>query len=114
MLALIRQNQRAAKALQAVVDAVKADPGTAVGVATLFSFVGMLWDEGLMLKLFRYALSQTGWRAAAWAAAELLKWAILPEAEAAELVVSFAIWAYTVTTDALAYVNSSPGQTALA
>lgn len=41
-----------------------------------------------MLKIFRYALSQAGWKAAAWAAAELLKWAILPEAEAAEMVVT--------------------------
>ena len=49
-----------------------------------------------------------------YAVGKLLEWSVLPEAAAAELVASFAIWAYTTTVDALAYINSGSGSTAAA
>ncbi|HET6501429.1 MAG TPA: hypothetical protein VFG87_11770 [Amycolatopsis sp.] len=104
--ALITQNPRVNRALQEIIDKVYANPGSMLPVVNLFAFIGVLWDAGLMWKIFRFLLVQGSWYAGAWAAAELLKWTVLPEAAAAELLVSFAIWAYTTTTDALAYVNS--------
>lgn len=113
LYALIQQSERAMRALQAVIDAAKNNPGTTAALASMLVFTGVVWDEGLMWKIFRMLLNVGGWWLAAKAATELLKWAILPEAQAAELVVSFAIWAYTTVTDALAYANSVAGQTAL-
>jgi hypothetical protein len=111
--ALITQNPRVNRALQEIVDKVYANPGSMLPIVNLFAFIGVVWDAGLMWKIFRFLLVQGSWYAGAWAAAELLKWTVLPEAAAAELLVSFAIWAYTTTTDALAYVNSIGNHPAL-
>jgi hypothetical protein len=111
-LALIRQNPRVEQAFQSVISAVKADPGTTValgGTGGLLVFIGVLWDEGLMWPLLRAGLRWGVWSVAAWAAFQVMKWVLAGEVEAADLAVSFAFWAYTVTTDALAYINSRPG-----
>lgn len=109
---LICTNPEVKAALDAIWLEVRANPYSTLSVASLFSFVGTVWDAGMMLKIFRLALSAAGWWLIGLAIAKLLEWSVLPEAAAAELVASFAIWAYTTTVDALAYINSGSGSTA--
>ena len=111
---LICTNPEVKAALDAIWLEVRANPYSTLSVASLFSFVGTVWDAGMMLKIFRLALSAAGWWLIGLAIAKLLEWSVLPEAAAAELVASFAIWAYTTTTDALAYINSGSGSSAAA
>src|SRR6185503_4176397 len=106
---LICTNPEVKAALDAIWLEVRANPYSTLSVAALFSFVGTVWDAGMMLKIFRLALNIGKWWLIGLAVATLLEWSVLPEAAAAELVASFAIWAYTTTVDALAYINSGSG-----
>lgn len=106
---LICTNPEVKAALDAIWLEVRANPYSTLSVASLFSFVGTVWDAGMMLKIFRLALNIGMWWLIGLAVAKLLEWSVLPEAAAAELVASFAIWAYTTTMDALAYINSGSG-----
>lgn len=110
---LIRSNARASAALDALIAAALANRESVLSTVFLFSFIGVLWDTDLMWQIFRMAVSAGAWWLLGWAAAKLLEWTILPEAAAAELVVSFARWAYTTTTDVLAYANSANGSAEL-
>lgn len=114
LYALISQSQIVRTALNAVLNAVKANAGSAVVLGAMLAFVGTLWDAGLMWQAFRLLLNSGAWWAVSWATTEILKWTLLPEAGAAELVVGFSFWAYTTTTDALAYINSVNGTQAVA
>ena len=111
---LICTNPEVKAALDAIWLEVRANPYSTLSVASLFTFVGTVWDAGMMLKIFRLALNIGVWWLIGLAVAKLLEWSVLPEAAAAELVASFAIWAYTTTVDALAYINSGSGSTAAA
>ncbi|MBV9822774.1 MAG: hypothetical protein JO144_11085 [Actinobacteria bacterium] len=111
---LICTNPEVKAALDAIWMEVRANPYSTLSVASLFTFVGTVWDAGMMLKIFRLALSAAGWWLIGLAIAKLLEWSVLPEAAAAELVASFAIWAYTTTVDALAFINSGSGSSAAA
>lgn len=109
---LLCTNPETKAALDAIWMEVRANPYSTLSVASLFSFVGTVWDAGMMLKIFRLALNIGMWWLIGLAVAKLLEWSVLPEAAAAELVASFAIWAYTTTVDALAYINSGSGSSA--
>ena len=75
--------------------------------AAFIAFEGVIWDERLMWPIFRFVANQLKWWMIAYVATTLLvKLAVLPELEAAELTVSFAIWGYNTATDIIAYVNS--------
>ncbi|MGI8665521.1 MAG: hypothetical protein ACR2N4_05760, partial [Jatrophihabitans sp.] len=111
---LLCTNAEVKAALDAIWLEVRTNPYSTLSVATLFSFVGTVWDAGMMLKVFRLALGVASWWLIGLAVAKLLEWSVLPEAAAAELVASFAIWAYTTTVDALAYINSGSGSSAAA
>jgi hypothetical protein len=106
IVALIRQNAVASAALDTLIDGVRKNLQATISMAALFTFVGAMWDAGIMMQILRLALSTAKWWLIGWAAAKLLEWTILPEAAAAELVASFAIWASTTTLDVLALVNA--------
>jgi hypothetical protein len=104
--ALLQSSPRVSAALSSLIASLRANPGTTLSVGALLGFATTVWDAGLLWKVLRLCLDQGKWFVGAWVAARVLEFVLLPEVEAAELVVSFAIWAYTTTTDALAYINS--------
>jgi hypothetical protein len=112
IVALIRANARANAALNAMIQAVENNPEVSLGAAFV-AFAGILWDEGIMWAVLRMAFSAAGWWALAAVATKVLEWTLLPEVEAAEIVVSFGIWVYRTMTDIIALVNSGSA-TALA
>jgi hypothetical protein len=106
ILNLIRSNGRANAALNNLIAAVRSNPEASL-TAAFIAFEGVIWDERLMWPIFRFVANQLKWWMIAYVATTLLvKLAVLPELEAAELTVSFAIWGYNTATDIIAYVNS--------
>ncbi len=106
VIALLRANTRASAALDTLVSAVKNNPEASLTAAFL-AFEGVIWDERLMWPIFRFIANQIKWWMVAYVATTVLvKLAIVPELEVAQLTVSLAIWAYNTTNDILAYVNS--------
>jgi hypothetical protein len=106
VVAIFRQNARISAALDALVAAVRANPEVSL-TAAFVTFEVLLWNEGVGWKILRFLLKLGGWWTVAFGLTKVLEWTLLPEAEAAELVVSFAFWGYTTTTDIIALVNSA-------
>ncbi|MGV7244331.1 hypothetical protein [Caballeronia sp. M23-90] len=76
-----------------------------------------VYDAGVFMPLVRLVLSLAGWWGLSLAIVTILTKVLGGAATAgatlaAELIASFAIWAYQTTTDVLAYVNSSGGSKA--
>ncbi|AMM16703.1 hypothetical protein AX768_21730 [Burkholderia sp. PAMC 28687] len=76
-----------------------------------------VYDAGVFMPLVRLVLSLAGWWGLSLAIVTILTKVLGGAATAgatlaAELIASFAIWAYQTTMDVLAYVNSSGGSKA--
>lgn len=106
----LRANARVSQALDALIAGIKNNP-EASWTAAFLAFEAVIWDEGIMWTVFRLAANTAKWWAIAFALTKILEVTLLPEVWAAELTVSFGIWAYNTTNDVLAYVNSGGGQT---
>lgn len=105
---LITQNATVNRALTAVIAAVKNNIAATATAGLFVSFIGSIYDAGLLWKILRFCLVQVGWKALAWILTKILA-CISPigqAAQAAEIIIAFASWAYTTTKDAIAYINS--------
>ena len=104
-LALIQSKPSTNAALTNLINAVKANLGSTLKVGALLAFAVTVWDAGLWWKILRLAYESGKWYMITWAATKVLQVTVLPELQAAQLVVSFAKWTYDTTIDAIAYIN---------
>lgn len=95
LLALIRSNRRAWQAVQALQNNKTISATAGLGV------IGILYEEGLLWDAFKMAMSAVGWWGAALALKKIIEFVFLPEAEAAEVLAGFAIWATRLTQTGL-------------
>jgi hypothetical protein len=100
LVALIRSNQAAWNAVQAVVTAARNNPKT-VGAA-VFTFLGVLYAQNLLWSVVRIALTSAGWWVAFRVVAKIIEVVLLPEAEAVDLLASFTIWSAQTVIDGVA------------
>lgn len=106
LVALLRSNARVAAAMDGLVTAVRNNPEVPL-LPALYAFYRVVFDERLMLAIFRLIANQTKWWVVTYVATTMLvKFAIIPELGLAQMTTSFAIWAYNTANDIIAYVNS--------
>lgn len=99
LLALLRTNRRAWQAVQALQNNKTITATAGLGV------VGILYEEGLLWDAFKMAMAAVGWWGAALALKKIIEFVFLPEAEAAEVLAGFAIWATQLTQAGIAVGN---------
>jgi hypothetical protein len=102
--------------VMALIDALVATVrnNRAASAGALLVVLKGVYEAGIFMPLVRLILSMAGWWGLSWAVVTILTKVLGGAATAgatlaAELIASFAIWAYQTTMDILAYVNSSGG-----
>ena len=93
LIALIKTNERAKEAIEALGAAVQTARGAAATATSLLGVIGVLYQEGLLWTIFKMSLlKEAGWYTAAWALAKIIQVVLVPETEVAELLANFAVW----------------------
>jgi hypothetical protein len=111
--ALLRENVTVWASIEQVLETVRSNP-EASPLASFLAIERLIWNEGLMWRIFRYVAKELSWYVIAFALAKVIELVIVPEAEVAEFSVEFSIWAYETVSDIMAYANSSAGAAHLA
>jgi hypothetical protein len=109
---LLRSNSRVSAAIDAIWNGVKREPWRTAAVASCITVGTELFRVGLFFPLLRLLLKSAGWWVVAWVATQIVAKLFNPEIWAAELLVSFGFWAWTTTTDVLAWINTGQEQAA--
>ena len=93
VLGLIQSNQTALQAIQNLQQAITNGLGnTGALVASMLSVIGVLYYEDLLWAILKTMLNLAGWSVVTWAVAKVIEIMFIPEAEAADLLASFAVW----------------------
>lgn len=112
ILGLIKLNKKAAAALEVFKEAatVVSNDKTAVFLLTA-QFLVAVYEAGLLWQVLKLVLSEAGFWAAGKVLSKLLEIIFAPEAEAADLAVSFTKWAYDLEQDIVGYEAACKQQT---
>jgi len=113
LLRLVWGNRRTQQSLIKLLRAIRSDPSKEF-VTALLPFLRDCWEEGILWAIAKIAFVGAAFWVLGFALVKILQFVLLPEIAAAELVVSFGFWAYSVVNSGLAWANSRKGSEILA
>ncbi len=106
LLALIKSNPQAWKAVSELVTLLQQPIGVTAQVASLIGTIGVLYHEGILWDVLKILLKAGGWYILTIVLAKALALLLVPEVEAANLLANFTVWA-VMTVPAALHVNSA-------
>ena len=90
---LVESNPTAWQAVKELQQAITNGLGnTGALISSMLGVIGVLYYEDLLWTVLKLMLNLAGWTAVTWAVAKVIEVLFLPEAEAADLLASFAVW----------------------
>jgi len=104
LIAVIKTSKRAEKAIDTLVEAITKNKA-AVATAALV-FLGVLYEEGLLLQFVKIALEFAGWYLLGEVLVKLFEVIFLPELEAAQVLAGFVVWVGQMIEATVKVINS--------
>lgn len=95
IMSLLQRNSLVWGAITGLVNGLKSNP--TITAAAALGVVKIIYNEGLLWPVLKFALSTLGWWGVARALSKVIEIVFLPEVEAADLLASFAVWSVQTT-----------------